>query len=67
MAIARILRRFVPTATDLTNAEIAVFEAEILAVLNALTIQQRQAVQVQFTSIVQPSGIWLFVSILSPI
>ena len=67
MPIARILRRFVPTASDLANEEITVFETEILAVLTALTVQQRQAVQVQFTSVVQPGGLWLLVSILSPI
>ena len=65
MAIARILRRFVPTPTDLANEEIAAFEIEISAVLNALTQQQRQAVQVQFTAITQQGGVWLLVSILS--
>ena len=67
MAVARILRRFIPTATDLTAAEIAAFEAEMLVVLNGLTVQQRNALQTQFTVIPQPEGIWLLVTLLSPV
>ena len=67
MAVARILRRFLPTATDLTAAEIAAFEAEILVVLNGLTVQQRNAVQIHFAAITQNDGIWLLVTLLSPV
>ena len=67
MPVAQILRRFIPTATDLTEAEIEAFEAEILTVLQALTVQQRNAVQTQFTAITQNDGIWLLVTILSPV
>ena len=67
MAVARILRRFIPTATDLTEGEITVFETEILTVLNGLTVQQRNAVQTQFMAIPQSGGIWLLVILLSPV
>ena len=67
MAVARILRRFIPSATDLTSEQIAVFEEEIIGVLNGLTVQQRNAVQTQFTAIPQPEGIWLLVTLLSPV
>lgn len=67
MPIARILRRFIPSATDLTDAELAAFEAEILAVLQTLTIQQRQAVQSQLSAIPQPGGLWLLVSLIVPL
>mgnify|MGYP001589374335 FL=1 len=67
MAVARILRRFIPTATDLTEGEITAFETEILAVLQGLTVQQRNAVQSQFTAIPQSGGIWLLVILLSPV
>ena len=67
MAVARILRRFIPSATDLTDAQLEAFEGEILAVLNSLTVQQRNAVQTQFTAIPQLEGIWLLVTLLSPV
>ena len=67
MPVAQILRRFIPTATDLTDTEIAAFEAEILAVLEALTVQQRNAVQTEFAAITQNGGIWLLITLLSPV
>ena len=67
MAVARILRRFIPSATDLTDAQLEAFEAEILTVLNSLTVQQRNAVQMQFAAIPQLEGIWLLITLLSPV
>ena len=67
MALARILRQFVTSPSDVPASTLSAFEAEIAAILGNLSVPQRSTVQISFTAVpTQSGGVWLFVSILSP-
>ena len=68
MAVVRLLRYWLPSPTEMTAGVLTAMEAEIQAVLTAMSPQQRKEAQITFTPLVQPrdhGGGWILIAIIA--